>query len=291
MKLITTYMLDANLRHKLNLLTQETFCFDFEDWVLNNYFNGDYIPYSYIECEQIIANASANIMNFQLGNTIKKYIQIGTVMTKKEYRNQHLATNLIKHIINEYKDKCDGIYLFGDINALDFYRKLGFKEINQTKYLLKKEYIRQSEIKYFNLVNKDDHQLINKYLDYVSNGVLYSYFDQINRFGLQMFYTQYFDNVYYSKELDLFIVLEKDEDTLKLQSIISKKQISLIEVISKIDIPYSNLELGFTPKKEDLNLFNSLEFDGKDDYRLFIMGESLEIIEKEHLFFPIYSHA
>ena len=59
-------------------------------------------------------------------------------MTKKEYRNNHLASNLINYIINEYKDKCDGIYLFGDISALEFYRKFGFQEVSETNIILKK---------------------------------------------------------------------------------------------------------------------------------------------------------
>ena len=49
MKLITNYMLDEDLRHKLNALTQKTFGFDFEAWVTKGYFEGDYIPFSYIE--------------------------------------------------------------------------------------------------------------------------------------------------------------------------------------------------------------------------------------------------
>ena len=73
MKLITNYMLDDNLRHKLNILTQETFYFDFENWVTRGYFKGEYIPYSYIENDKIIANSSANIMTFLLGDKIKKY--------------------------------------------------------------------------------------------------------------------------------------------------------------------------------------------------------------------------
>ena len=72
MKLITNYMLDDNLRRKLNILTRETFNFDFENWVTRGYFKGKYIPYSYIENDKIIANASANIMTFLLGNQTKK---------------------------------------------------------------------------------------------------------------------------------------------------------------------------------------------------------------------------
>jgi len=32
-------------------------------------------------------------------------------------------------------------------------------------------------------------------------------------------------------------------------------------------------------------------YDGADDYRLFYMGEELESIEKERLYFPDLSHA
>ena len=291
MKLITNYMLDDNLRHKLNELTQETFYFDFEYWVTRGYFKGEYIPYSYLENDKIIANASANIMTFLLGDKIKKYIQIGTVMTKKEYRNNHLASNLINYIINEYKDKCDGIYLFGDISALEFYRKFGFQEVSETKYYLKEKYINSNKTMSFDIVKENDIELINKYLDYVENAIPYGYFDQINKFGLHMFYTQDFNNIYYSKKLDAFIILEHEENSLKLLSVITKRYIPLNEIISNIDIPYSNFELGFTPQKEDQIMFDTQSYNGGEDYRLFIMGDDLKNIEVEKLIFPTFSHA
>ena len=48
MELIYGYMNDDILRHALNELTLKTFCFDFEKWVTEGYFEGDYIPYSFI---------------------------------------------------------------------------------------------------------------------------------------------------------------------------------------------------------------------------------------------------
>ena len=44
MELLCNYMRDDTLRHALNDLTQKTFCFDFEKWVTDGYYEGDYIP-------------------------------------------------------------------------------------------------------------------------------------------------------------------------------------------------------------------------------------------------------
>lgn len=60
MELVSNYMRDDALRHALNDLTKKTFGFDFEDWVTGGYFEGDYIPYSFIENGKIISNVSAN---------------------------------------------------------------------------------------------------------------------------------------------------------------------------------------------------------------------------------------
>ena len=128
MRLVKDYMNDEALRHELNGLTEKTFGFNFESWVTNGYFEGDYIPYSFEENGKIISNVSANRMHFIQNGVRRYYIQIGTVMTAKEYRNQGLARKLMEHVLEEYEDKCDGIYLFGDLGALDFYRKLGFEE-------------------------------------------------------------------------------------------------------------------------------------------------------------------
>ena len=49
MQLVSNYMRDDALRHALNDLTKKTFGFDFESWVTGGYFEGDYIPFSFIE--------------------------------------------------------------------------------------------------------------------------------------------------------------------------------------------------------------------------------------------------
>lgn len=86
MELVSDYMRDDTMRHALNELTRKTFYFDFEDWVTWGYFEGDYIPYSFIEAGKMIANVSANRMTFLQNGVERNYIQIGTVMTDEAYR-------------------------------------------------------------------------------------------------------------------------------------------------------------------------------------------------------------
>lgn len=128
MELVFDYIRNDALRHQLNALTRKTFGFDFEKWVATGYYEGDYIPYSFVENGKMLSNVSANRMRFLQNGVECNYIQIGTVMTDEVHRNKGLARRLIEYVVAEYKDKCDGIYLFANLEALGFYRKTGFSE-------------------------------------------------------------------------------------------------------------------------------------------------------------------
>lgn len=291
MELIYDYMNDGQKRHKLNELTRKTFYFDFEEWVTGGYFEGDYIPYSFEENGKIIANVSANIMNFIQNGVTKKYIQIGTVMTDEKYRMQGLARKLMEYVISQYGGKCDGIYLFGDLSALDFYRKTGFVEKQQYRYILKKDILNMGQGEGFEKVPSDDEDVRNKYIEYVRKSIPYGAFEQLNKYGLQMFYTAGLDNVYYSEELDCFVVISMDNNTLEIQSVICQEYIPIEQIISAINLEYMGLRLGFTPRKEELHLFECEKYDGGENYRLFCRGEELDSIDEEKLYFPAFSHA
>ncbi len=289
MELIYDFMKEDLLRHRLNALTQKIFGFDFEKCVVDGYFEGDYIPYSLMEGDKIIANVSVNKMHFIQNGVTKNYIQLGTVMTDAEYRQQGYARKLMKHILKEYEDKCDGFYLFGNLSALVFYRKTGFREGIQYQYTLKKEYV--NALKNGAAFKKIDKQKETQYMETVRNSAVNSALEQINKFGLQMFYTANLKDVYYAEDIDCFIVLKQCGRLLTIQSVISKERILLQDIISRINVAYDCLNLGFTPCAEDRELFEAAAYSGGDDYRLLYLGEELMSIEREKLFFPQMSHA
>ena len=291
MELISNYMRDGALRHALNDLTQKTFCFNFEDWVTGGYFEGDYIPYSFIEDGKILANVSANRMQFMQNGIEKNYIQLGTVMTDEAYRRQGLAAKLIKHVVSIYEKNCDGIYLFGNLDALGFYRKMGFKEGLQYTCSVKKEFLPNAAAAGFTAVNTEDKAIKEKYLDAVRNSAVNSSLEQMNKFGLQLFYTSSLEGIFYAQDIGCFISLDQDGDTLMINSVISKNKVSLKDVLDRLEGNVSEIRLGFTPLAEDIAMCDLAEYDGADDDRLFYIGNEIKSIETEKLYFPEFSHA
>lgn len=291
MELISDYMRDEEHRHLLNDLTRKTFGFDFESWVTQGYYEGEYIPYSLLDEGRIISNVSANRMRFIQNGTEKLYIQLGTVMTDEDCRNKGLAAQLIKHVVEEYEQKCDGIYLFGNLDALGFYQKMGFGNICEYRYSVKEEFCKGAGSNgSFRPVKSLGDEMIKKYLDTVRSCVDRSAFAQTNKYGLQMFYTAGLDNVFYAGDIDCFIVLDEDDGAV-LQSVLCKGDIRLADVLDRMEIAGGKCRLGFTPLHEDLGLCNVEKYDGADDYRLFYRGEKLRSIEQERLYFPELSHA
>lgn len=292
MELICDYMRDANLRRGLNDLTRRTFGIDFEDWVTGGYFEGDYIPHSLMEDGKILANVSANKMWFLQNGVEKYYIQLGTVMTDEAFRGRGLAGHLMEHVIREYEGQCDGLYLFSNRDAPGFYRRAGFAEGVQYQYSLKKDQpVGLQKGPGFRRVDGQDRQMRLKYEDAVRNCAVQSALEQTNRFGLHMFYTANMDGVYYAGDLDCFAVMEASEDVLALKSVVSKRRVALEDVVSRIDIGYRRLDLGFSPLAEDAWLFEASVYDGGGDDRLFYRGEELARMEQEKLCFPQLSHA
>ena len=210
--------------------------------------------------------------------------------TDLNYRKQGLAAKLMQHIIREYEDKCDGIYLFGNLGAVGFYRKMGFDIGNQYMYFVKEELCNSGKAgEPFMPVSEMGEAIKQKYKELVRLSYPHSAFEQMNKFGLQMFYTSGMDNVYYSGDLDCYIVKEQDGDTV-ISSVLCKKKTTLAEVLKRIDVE-NRLRLGFVPLGEDNDLCECSLYDGADDYRLFYRGTELEAIERDKLYFPDLSHA
>ena len=128
------YQKDDKLRNSFNALALETFHLNFEDWYQNGFWRENYIPYSIVIDGKVVANVSVNLTDMMYDGEIKKFIQLGTVMTAKEFRNQGLIRQIMREIEADYKDKVDGMYLFANDSVLDFYPKFGFKESREYQY-------------------------------------------------------------------------------------------------------------------------------------------------------------
>lgn len=290
MELISNYMHNDDQRGMLNELTRKTFFFDFEDWVRGGFCEGDYIPFSFVEGDKMLSNASANIMKFRQNGVQRNYIQIGTVMTDPEHRNKKLAGTLIRRILEQFDGKCDGFYLFANLGALEFYRKLGFHEATEYRWSLRPEF-RRDAVSAGAFRKAEGERLRAEYIEAVRSGAEYSAMEQLNRFSLQMFYTADLSDVYYAEDIDCFAVMERDGGTLHLKSVVSRSRVPLSAVISHISWEFHALDLGFTPCPEEAGMFICTPYNGGNDYRLFFMGNAIKDVERNRLMFPELSHA
>ena len=302
-KLVTNVRDNERLRQSFNELTQKIYYFNFVNWYEKGFWGDKYIPHVLLDGDKVVSNISVNLMRFVVNGQVKNYIQLGTVMTDPAYRNQGLSRYIMEYILDEYREKADGIYLFGNDSVLEFYPKFGFCPIHEYEYSLNlnKDSLSTTEknlIKYqmekLNLSDKSmEDKLYRDILEYETSNRKHNPNENLamyDNIGLYQFWlaSDYRDNVYYLPEEGAYILAFIESGILQVDQIISKQQIELPRLaVSFNEIP-SKVKLGFTPafpERYDVALHKV------EDCTLFILGESLKKVESDRMMFPVISHA
>ena len=161
---VKDYRDNERLREGLNNLTEKTYGFNFRRRYESGYWGKEYIPYSLLDDDKLVANVSVSIMKINILGEEKNYIQIGTVMTDEEYRNQGLSRFLMEEVLHEWENKCDCIYLFANDTVLDFYPKFGFERVYEHQYSIKKNKEKDSEkVRKINIDDNNDKGFFEYY--------------------------------------------------------------------------------------------------------------------------------
>ncbi len=283
-KLVKAYQEDNNIRKSFNDLSKSTFELDFEDWYQNGYWKDNYIPYSILDKNKVVANVSVSPMEFVHEGKCLNLIQIGTVMTEKSYRNQGLVRRIFKEIELDYKDKVDGCFLFGSDSVIEFYPKFGYIKSKEFEYF--KDVTNNNEMIAVNVdVNKDRTDLEEAIKSSSTQSGLWLR----NNMELTMFYVTKFmsNSVYFIDNIGAYVIADLNEETLYLHQIFALKEIDIDEVISAFGKDVKKVILGFTPiSKEGYEH----RYVYREDNTFFIKGTSLEIIEKNKLRIPTLAH-
>jgi predicted GNAT family N-acyltransferase len=284
---ITDYKNNDKLRKSFNELTEKTFGINFIDWYSNGFWDEKYILHSLLDDEKVVSNVFVNLIDFDIDGTKKHYIQLGTIMTDEDYRGQGLSRYLMEKVIDEYKDKADGIYLFGNNSVINFYPRFGF--VKGKEYQYSKSIDSTSNVNKIEHVNMSDKTNWKNLLNAVKNSVSNDRFTMDN-LGILAFYVTGFMNesVYYLAGEDVYIIADVEEENLFIHKVIASHKVDLENVISSFGSGIKKVTLGFTPN--DVKEYNIEELHIKN-CTLFILGKDLENIEKKKLMFPTLSHA
>ena len=286
MEFIKGYKENKSLRDSFNELAESTFGINFEEWYQNGFWNERYIPYSYLDNGEIVANVSVNLMDFNFNGESKKLIQLGTVMTKEGYRHKGLMRSLINEIETDYNGKIDGYFLFANDSVLEFYPKFGYKKVLEYEnYKLIYEENEMTAIK----LEMNSKEEWDKFINVINSSISNGRFEMIDGSYLIMFYISSFmqDNVYYVNSKDAYVIAEIEEDNLLIHQVFSKNEVNMEEVIKAFGA-VKKVAFGYTPK----NIENiQTKILNEEDTTLFVKGSFFDKFENNKLMFPLLSHA
>lgn len=302
------------LRESFNRLTRKTFAFDFIDWYQRGYWGSLYIPHVLLDGNEVIANVSSNEIDFVINGQKKRLIQLGTVMTDDAYRKQGLGRYLMEKVLEEYRNQADGIYLFGNDSVLEYYPRFGFQKYEQIQYYIETKRIADQAGSagrkgddFLQKVNMSDIEECSKVLYAIENNVSDDKVLMVDNIGLYMFYLAggpMSDMVYKisnaalgnewntNHEASIYVVLEKNYDSLMIHQIFSAQEIDRRKVLDFICRQYiadvSEMTLGFTPAKTDGLQKRVVHVE---DSTFWGIGDDMKRFETEGLMFPTLSHA
>lgn len=286
-KIIKNYRDNTELRTSFNKLAEDTFGLNFEDWYQNGYWTDKYNPYSIVKDGEVIANVSVNLMDMRYKGKVLHLIQLGTVMTKSEYRNQGLIRQLMNEIDADYEGKVDGMYLFGGDDVIDFYPKFGYRKSYEHQYSKKVSITNEASMKQVSMSNKAEWSVLEAA---IHKSCFQGQFDMADNMELYMFYVSKFmqGNVYYDEALDCYAVAEIEDDELLLHAVFAANQLELDKVIAAFGENIRQVKLAFTPS--DTTGFDCQELH-VEDCTLFVKGEELKAFEEWGVMFAELSHA
>lgn len=280
---------DEALRKSFNELTQECFGFNLENWYRTGLWTDSYCPCSIVDDGRVVANVSINTIDFIIDGSQRRFIQLGTVMTAKDYRMRGLNRYLLTRVINEQKNNCDLLYLFANCSVLDFYPRFGFIPVPEYRHskAISVRTLTPNIIK----LNMSDKGQRDMFAAAVKTSLHFSPLSMIENAPLVIFYclNGTLGSVYYLRQFEAFVVADLDDETMYLNGIYCRTPVSIDDIIASIaNTIITRVVLGFTPDNN-----RNFECDPLDsgDSRLFILGETPTPLKSQNAMFPLLSHA
>lgn len=238
---------DEALRESFFELAARVFALPFAAWYQGGYWSERYIPYVVAQGERVVANASANIVDTVWQGRPERYIQIGTVMTDPAHRGQGLARWALEAILTDWRQRCSGIYLYANDRVLDFYPKFGFERAQEYQHTRPVAPVAGDFVRLDMRRLEDRERLLCCYRR--SNP--YAALPCQGNEGLLMFYCTgpMEQEVYYSRELGLAAVAQREGNTLACHDLFGPPGPPLAEVLARLAAPgVDRAVLGFTPR-------------------------------------------
>jgi GNAT superfamily N-acetyltransferase len=258
---IKDYKADDRLRASFFSLANQIFGLNFKEWYEKGFWGNQYIPFSYVDENKVVANVSVNVIDFIIEGKKYKALQIGTVMTHPDYRNKGFSSSLMKKVLEEYKDQYDFMYLFANETVLDFYPKFGFTEVDEYQFSMEftVDQAVQGGIRRLDINKKEDLDFINQFVN--ERIPVSKIFATGNSQSITMYHCVDIFNhdIYYLEQEDVIVIFQKTENQIDIFDIISKREINIEAILTRIaNKGLTKVVLHYTPDYEGLEFVSNL---------------------------------
>jgi GNAT superfamily N-acetyltransferase len=279
-QLIKDYKQDERYRMSFFELAQQIFGLNFNEWFEKGFWGDQYIPFSFVDGNKVVANVSVNTIDFIIQGKKYKALQIGTVMTHPEYRNRGLSSRLMNKVLEEYKDQYDFMYLFANDEVLEFYPKFGFHEVDEYQFSL--EYmVDQAPVSGIRKLDVDKKEDLEFLYQFVNDRIPVSkVFATGNSQSITMYHclNVFKHDLYYHEREDSIVIFQKNGKQVDIYDIISKREVNMESILSLIaDKKMNHIVYHYTP-----------DFEGhKLDCHLYRREGALFVRTNNDLSFPL----
>ena len=246
------YAAAHELREKLYPLFDKVFGIKvdtFKDFYARGFWDPTYMPFTFFNGDTAVSNVSVFEMPLIVNGEKKLAGGIQSVMTDPDHRGKGLMKTLM-HKALEYIDNTYELSFLMTSNP-ELYQKYGFKVIKEyffTKRHLHSPEMVENKLERLSIFNPIDLKKIR--WAFKNNTPTSSQFypaAYASSFYLNMYNPNLHEMVYFSSDLNVIVIFEVDEGTLKLYDIIGPKLPTLEQIYSVIPYPFNEVNLYFSP--------------------------------------------
>ncbi len=283
LELKTDYWDNPALKQQFQRFLIDIFGLDLSRWDQLGYWDNNYRPFSFFDGDTLVSSLCLYTMDMVVLGKSCKIGQFSAVGTLPEYRRKGLNADLTRRALDWARGTHDFFFLFADTDAQAFYKYCGFRKTEEKKATISITGRKPvGEVVKLDLENDDHRDLIFKFGQNrapVSNtlGILNA--------RLLMFWCLYFlkENIYYSPEQEIIILLGRNDGVVTVFDIIGKTIPSFSEIYPFIADP-SDTSVEFRFMVDQMALTQDISFTPFAESGAHLMGTFP--LEKTPYIFP-----
>jgi len=286
---------DEKLREGYFLLAQTIYSrLDFGKWYRTGYWDDKFVPYVLYDGDIAVSSVGVCINEVMWRSSRKTYAQISTVMTLPAYRCRGLSRWLMEFVINEWKDKCDAVYLLANDSVVDFYPKFGFTEYTEYDFTIPINKSRgESAMKSYgefttlNVEDPGDMDLL------IQKHIMTNPFTELKVINLSqfLFHCMFFvpDCIYYLMEYDAVAIILNEGKKMVCYDVFAGLGCRLGDILGVLATNETEYAyLGFTPT---VSGYYTAVASQEEDNHLFVLEGKDNIFKTDKIMFPLLSRA